>query len=268
MKKKYTFLLGTAALAVGMFSCSDKPAQQPETAPADSIAAPADTTASVQVTPKLPEGLDIEQTASGLDVSHFQGDVNWEEVKASDFKFAYTKATQGTGFVDPKFATNETGSAKVGLHHGAYHFYLAGEDPLKQAQLFIKVCKEIDNGTLPPMLDLEQGSMQKAVNAKQFQQDVFTWLKEVETALNVKPIIYTNTPFGNQYLNNPDFANYYLWIAEYGVKTPKVPNAWKDKGWLIWQRTDRAKVEGTVTTFDGDTVNGPFKNLLIEENVK
>lgn len=267
MKKKHIFWLGAVVLSVGLASCTGNEAKSNET-PADSTGIVPDTSTKPAPSEAANQDPLLEQTASGIDVSHFQGNVNWEEVKTTRFKFAYSKATQGMGFVDPKFAVNENGSGKVGLHHGAYHFYIAGDDPMKQAQLFIKTCKELDNNTLPPMLDLEQGGVQKAVNPKQFQQDVFTWLKEVEAALNIKPIIYTNTPFSNQYLNHPDFANYPLWLAEYGVKEPRIPNTWTQKGWFIWQRTDRAKVENSVTTFDGDTLNGPFKDLLVEENIK
>ncbi|MGB0177891.1 MAG: GH25 family lysozyme, partial [Owenweeksia sp.] len=77
----------------------------------------------------------------------------------------------------------------------------------------------------------------------------------VESKLNVKPIVYTNHPFGNQYLDHPDFANYDLWIAEYEVAEPKIPNAWKDKGWLIWQRSERGEVEGAVGNVDHDLYN-------------
>jgi len=192
----------------------------------------------------------------GIDVSHFQGDINWDEIKKANITFAYSKATQGEAYTDPRFHNNWANIDKSGLHRGAYHFYVAADDAKKQAEHFVSTVQSEDIGDMPPMLDLEQGGMPKPVaDKKAFQKSVLQWLTIVESKLGVKPIIYTNTPFGNEYLNSPEFADYHLWIAEYGVKEPKIPQAWKEKGWLIWQRSERGTVEGAVGNVDHDLYN-------------
>ncbi|HAD97528.1 MAG TPA: glycosyl hydrolase family 25 [Cryomorphaceae bacterium] len=187
----------------------------------------------------------------GIDVSHFQGDINWQEIKAARLDFAYDKATQGEDYKDPDYLHNREGAHAVGLIHGGYHFYVAGDNPDKQAANFLSAVT-YEEGDMPPVLDLEQGGMKPGINTKTYQQNVLKWLQTVESKLNVRPVVYTNHPFGNQYLDHPDFAKYDLWIAEYEVDTPQIPNAWKNEGWLIWQRTERGKVEGAVGNVDHD----------------
>jgi lysozyme len=197
----------------------------------------------------------------GIDVSHFQNDVNWDEVKKANIQYMYTKATQGEDGVDPKYKRNRAGAVTAGLYHGAYHFYMADDDPVKQADLFIKTVKPLNDHSIPPVLDLEQGGMTSNIKTTVYQQNVLTWLSHVEAELGVRPIIYTDHPFGNQYLNHPEFAKYQLWIAEYGSPEPRIPNAWKDKGWIMWQRSERGKIEGAIGNVDHDLFNGTDAGL-------
>lgn len=190
----------------------------------------------------------------GIDVSHFQGNVNWHKVRDANIRFVYDKATQGIHFTDPDYVQNKTGAHSVGLLHGSYHFYTTDTGGKAQADHFIGVV-DYGVGDIPPMLDLEQAGIKGDVDIPTLQKEILIWLNAVENELKVKPIIYTNNPFGNRYLNHPDFKEYELWIAEYGVKTPKIPTVWQDKGWLIWQRTDRAEVEGVIGKVDHDLFN-------------
>lgn len=192
-------------------------------------------------------------TSIGIDVSHFQQNVDWEEVRKAGITFVYSKATQGTSNVDPKYKRNREETHANGFHHGPYHFYVPSHDPIQQAEFFVKTVQFMEKDMMPPVLDLE---MIPQIPVKQYQKDVLAWLKKVEADLGVKPIVYTYYPFGNQYLNNPEFADYHLWIAEYGVSAPKIPTAWKDKGWLMWQRSERGKIEGAVGNVDHDLLKG------------
>ena len=83
--------------------------------------------------------------------------------------------------------------------------------------------------------------------------------------MGVKPIIYTNNVFANDYLLGSDFSEYHLWIAEYGVEEPKIPLAWKNKKWLIWQRTPRGKIEGVLGNVDHDIATEHFENLIVKK---
>jgi len=197
----------------------------------------------------------------GIDVSHFQDDVNWEEIKQAGISFAYSKATQGTSYVDPKFARNWSEIKPAGLVGGTYHFYLAGEDPKVQAELFIKTVGKIEEGDMPPMLDLEEAGMKPGIDPKKYQENLFIWLDLVEKAFSRKPIIYTDHPYGNKYLTDPKFGEYGLWIADWEKRTePRIPQAWKGK-WVIWQRSDKGKIEGAIGDMDHDLFNGTRKEF-------
>ncbi|MFT6962897.1 MAG: lysozyme [Flammeovirgaceae bacterium] len=188
----------------------------------------------------------------GIDVSHFQGNIDWIKIKQSGVQFCYAKASQGNYFKDLKFQENKHNTEKADLVHGAYHFYMTNEDPKKQAMLFLSCLdKEITNQMLP-MLDLEGGSIKGEIDIEAIQKNVMIWLTTVEEALGVKPIIYTNNPFANTYLKNPEFANYKLWLAEYGVEKPRTPHTWRNQGWVIWQRSPNGFVDGSKGDIDHD----------------
>lgn len=252
MKHVNTLLIAAIPLAFTAVSCSQSPA------PANSDSNSPDSVTVIH----LPESStpvanpNTAASSSGIDVSHFQNDVNWQEVKQAGISYAYSKATQGVSDVDPRYKQNRAGSAAAGLYHGSYHFYVAGDDPVKQAQLYIKTVQKLEDNPMPPVLDLEQGGMKPGIHVKQYQEDVMTWLNMVEKALGMRPVIYTNHPFGNQYLNDARFAAYELWVAEYGVAEPKIPAAWAKKGWKMWQRTERGKIEGAIGNVDNDLLKG------------
>lgn len=197
----------------------------------------------------------------GIDVSHFQGDVNWDEIKKAGIIFVYDKATEGETYIDPKYARNRLGAHEYDLLHGSYHFFESDDDPKKQAELFLSVIDH-KSGDMPPVLDLEDGGIKGEVSTEDFSKNVLTFLKFVESKLKVKPIIYTNHIFGNKYLTDPEFAKYELWIAEYDVPQPIIPDTWKNQGWLIWQRTERGKVEGSIGNVDHDLLN-PSKKIPV-----
>lgn len=194
------------------------------------------------------------KTILGIDVSHFQGDVNWQEIKDANIIFVYDKATEGATFTDPKYAQNKAGAHQNDLAHGSYHFYTTDSDPIKQAEFFTKTI-DYGNGDMPPVLDLEEGGIKGTVDTDEFQEEVLKWLNYVEQQLGIKPIIYTNHTFGDKYLTSAEFSKYQLWIAEYGVNSPKVPKIWDDTGWLIWQRSERGSIEGAIGQVDHDLYN-------------
>lgn len=196
-------------------------------------------------------------TLNGIDVSHFQGSVDWEKVKSTGVAFAYAKATDGNTFVDPQFSKNWQAMGAAGLLRGAYHFYETNDDPVTQAQHFINILGNLSATDLPPVVDIEvfkgvYGNTSVAANLQ-------TWLDSVEKALSRKPMIYTNTAFLNQYINT-DFSKYPLWIAEYGVSQPKIPNGWK--AWNFWQSSQTGSVAGIGGNVDTDIFSGSMNDLL------
>ena len=69
----------------------------------------------------------------GVDVSHYDGTIDWVKAHASGIDFAFMKATESTDFIDPNFATNWQAAAAAGVIRGAYHFFRPEVDPVAQA---------------------------------------------------------------------------------------------------------------------------------------
>lgn len=191
----------------------------------------------------------------GIDVSHFQGAVNWQEVKQVGMKFAIAKATEGQNTVDSQFKNNWQGMKAAGLLRGAYHFFDAGIDGTAQANHFLQNT-QIEADDLPPVIDVEAAA--SASNAT-ILQEVQNWLNTVEQALQRRPMIYTTASFWNSHLNNT-FGAYPLWVAEYGVSVPKIPAGWSN--WQFWQYSQSGSVNGVTGSVDMDYFNGSYDDLL------
>lgn len=183
--------------------------------------------------------------AEGIDVSHFQGTVNWQQVKAAGNAFAYMKVSEGMTVTDSELANNWPGSGAAGLLRGGYHTFTLGDDGIKQAQNFIDSLNGVKAdllGALPPALDIEP--LGKA-NLQEASSEILAWLTAVEAASGCRPIIYTNPDSWDETLKD-QFEGYKLWLADYS-STPTLPDGWTS--WLFWQYSSG----GTVAGIDGDT---------------
>ncbi|MEM8959882.1 MAG: GH25 family lysozyme [Acidobacteriota bacterium] len=204
--------------------------------------------------PAFPPLVDHGGKPEGLDVSHFQHEIDWRAVRSSRAVFVYVKATEGVDLPDELFAENWRGAGEVGLLRGAYHVFQPLDDGAAQARFFLEVAKP-RSGDLLPMLDVE---VRKDVDAATLLARVQAWLDTVEEALGVKPVVYTNPRFWNA-LGGASFDAYPLWVAEYGVPAPVVPTAWSR--WTLWQHTRQGRVPGVVKPVDLDRFNGSFEEL-------
>ena len=193
--------------------------------------------------------------AQGIDVSHFQGTVNWQQVEQAGVLFAIAKATDGVTWIDPDFTANWAGMKEAGLLRGAYHFFEPADDAAQQAEFFLSVV-QIESGDLPPVLDVETA----AATSEALWQGVQTWLEQVEAATGVQPILYMSPGFANEYAAPSSLAAYPLWVAEYGVSQPMLPTGWTT--WLIWQYSESGTMPGITGAVDLDEVNGPITELL------
>ncbi len=169
----------------------------------------------------------------GIDVSHYNGKVNWSEVPSQAVTFAYVKASQGVTIQDSTFAGNwEALAHQTGpepLYRGAYHFLSADTDAEAQAKNFLSVAGPAGSGDLPPCLDLEWDMARgtsfdrfSKYTAEQIAVKAKTWLAAVEQASpGRKPIIYTNSSFWLQHGLDKvaGLEGYYIWIADYSKKS-------------------------------------------------
>ena len=210
-------------------------------------------------------GIDIPANFSihGIDVSHHQQDIDWQEVKAMQIKdikigFGFIKATEGIQNIDDQFSANWVAAKKMHITRGAYHFYNPSRSGKAQAQNFIKQVRLV-KGDLPPVLDIENLN---GVSIPKIQQGVADWLLLVEAHYQVKPIIYTNAFFYNSVLGQK-FDGYPLWVAHYLVKDkPRI-----QRSWVFWQHNETGLVNGIATYVDFNVFNGDstaFQQLLVQ----
>ncbi|MCC7524116.1 MAG: glycoside hydrolase family 25 protein [Chitinophagaceae bacterium] len=209
-------------------------------------------------------GIDIpvQYHIHGIDVSHHQDLINWEEVKKVNVEelqlsFAFIKATEGLVNVDRLFRRNWYKAREEGVTRGAYHFFLATKSGKKQAENFIAQVT-LEPGDLPPVLDVEQ---LYGVKPRDLRIRVQDWLNTIEAYYKVKPIIYTNVDFYEQYLGK-DFDEYPLWVAHY--LQPNKPRI--KRPWIFWQHSETGKVDGIGTRVDFNVFNGDasdFQQLLL-----
>ncbi|HEX8147368.1 MAG TPA: GH25 family lysozyme [Pyrinomonadaceae bacterium] len=193
---------------------------------------------------------------TGIDVSHFQGHVDWQAVRAAGCVFAFAKATEGTGVTDPFFAANWAGMKAAGLLRGAYHFFRAAEPAAEQAAHFLSTVR-FEPGDLPPVLDIE---LNDGVTGEPLVGGVQTWLDAVEPAAGATPVVYTNTPFWDAHFNE-QFGSYPLWVAHYtSAPAPSpLPVGWSD--WTLWQYSQSLHVNGVNGAADHDYFNGTLQAL-------
>lgn len=198
-------------------------------------------------------------TYEGVDVSEFQGEVDWARVKAGGLVFAFTKATQGTSEVDPRFAANWAGIRAAGLVRGAYHFLDPDEDPAAQAEHFLATVR-LEPGDLAPMLDVE---VTEGMSVGTLDESVQTWLAKVAAATGVQPILYSDLSFLDRDLAK-GFGAYLLWIADYSPKPPTAPAPWT--ALTFWQYSDSGRVSGIDGQVDRDRYQGTpagFQQMLV-----
>ncbi len=200
-------------------------------------------------------------TYQGIDVSHFQGTVDWVALKAAGLTFAFAKATGGNTEVDPKFTENWEGIRDAGLVRGAYHFFFPDLDAKAQAENFIATV-HLEPGDLPPVLDIE---VSEGMSVEGIDDGVHVWLEMVAQAYGVTPIIYSNESFIAEYLSS-GFSAYPLWIADYSESAPAAPGDWIT--WTFWQYSERGQVNGVDGFVDQDLYQGPeadWEQLLVQK---
>jgi GH25 family lysozyme M1 (1,4-beta-N-acetylmuramidase) len=202
------------------------------------------------------EAAGTDYAIQGIDVSHWQGTINWTSVKNSGKRFAFMKATEGTTYTDPRFATNWAQSKAAGLIRGAYHFGHPGSDAIAQADRFINVVQPT-SGDLQMMLDLE---VNDGRTPSQVRSWVVSFIGRIQSRTGRPGIIYTGFYFWRDRAGNGSNLNCPLFLAAY-VSNPNnyVPAAWPY--WTFWQYTSTGSCPGISGNVDRDAFNGSLTGL-------
>ena len=175
----------------------------------------------------------------GVDLSSYQGAVDWDLLARQGISFAYIKATEGSSLVDPCFGANWTAAAGTGLRIGAYH-YLSFESPGEtQAELFRSTVKEVP-GMLPPAVDVEfygdYGS-EKDIDVSAVKAELRVFVDSLAGEYCLKPVIYCDTRSYDALVRG-GFDDCDIWFRSVYSKTPD------GIGWTFWQYSNRHRLEG------------------------
>lgn len=200
---------------------------------------------------RSPRKLDVH----GVDVSRWQGDIDWRKLRRHGANFVYIKATDGGDHLDPMFMRNWRDADDAGLKRGAYHFFYWCRTASSQADWFIRNVPRID-GALPPVLDVEwnhESSCRKRPSRAVVLEKMKVFLERLERHYGQRPIIYTSPDFYADNLKGA-FLDYPFWLRSVAAHPSKV---YPGREWLFWQYSGSGlsgAVEGRIdlNVFNGD----------------
>jgi GH25 family lysozyme M1 (1,4-beta-N-acetylmuramidase) len=194
-------------------------------------------------------------TVEGVDVSYYQGTINWTSVKNSGRSFAIARVSDGLNTPDTKFDSYWPAIKAAGMTRGVYQFFRPSQDPVAQADLLLAKVPVFAPGDMAPVLDVEvTDSQSSSVIIGKIQQ----WSDRIRQATGLTSIIYTSPSFWSS-LGNPVINGAILWTANWGVTCPGVPSVWTN--WKVWQYSATGAVPGITGGVDLDQFNGPSASL-------
>ena len=188
----------------------------------------------------------------GVDVSHYQGEIDWQALRAGGVRFAYIKATEGANFRDPSFAENWQRSREAGIPRGAYHFFSRCKPGAEQAANFIAAIPMGDQ-SLPHALDAEQmGACPSGQSSADHVMEIQAFLDAAEKRFGRRPLIYTTREFYETYLSDGRLANERFWF-----RSLHWPPRFGNGTWTLWQYHNRGNRAGIGGPVDLNAFNGP-----------
>lgn len=194
----------------------------------------------------------------GIDVSGWQGNIDYSEVASSGIEIVYMKASEGTSFVDPYFNQNYTNAKANGLKVGFYHYLTArsNSEAVEQANFFVSTI----SGMIPDCrlaMDFESfGSL----STEEINEIGLTFMQTVESLSGKKMVIYSDTSNASNIFGG-GLTNYPLWVAQYEVEEPTPNGNWDS--WVGWQYTDAGEISGINGYVDRDRFTD---GILLNEN--
>jgi len=192
----------------------------------------------------------------GIDVSKFQGDIDWNAVANSGVKFAWIKATEGGDHADARFQANWSGAKAAGVARGAYHFVYWCRPPMEE-MAFFEQNAPVEQDALPPVLDVEATPTSRTCHKHLTQQgavaDMRVMLQEMERHYGKRPIIYTTVDFYEAILSDGALTDYPIWVRS----TKHHPAVrYGSRAWAFWQYQSDGQTPGINGNVDRDVFYG------------
>jgi lysozyme len=192
----------------------------------------------------------------GIDVSKYQGDIDWNAVRDSGVKFAWIKATEGGDHADEKFLQNWNGAKAAGVPRGAYHFVYWCRHPHEEINWFKKNVP-YDPQALPPVLDVEATPKSKTCKRKlhrpEVLRDMRAMLQDMERHYGKRPVIYVTVDFYAAIMHPNEFSDYAVWVRS----TKYAPQVkYPGRRWTFWQYQSDGRVPGIRGNVDKNVFAG------------
>ncbi len=189
---------------------------------------------------KINHPTETDYPVRGVDVSYYQGDIDWKVLADENIDFAFIKATEGSGHIDTKFEENWEQSGKTDLKRGAYHFFSFESRGEAQAEHFISVVPK-EEGMLSPVVDIEfyGNRFYNKPDVEETRAELQSLLDVLEAYYGVKPLIYATESSYSTYIRGA-FDEYPLWIRNVYFS----PNMGMPGKWTFWQYDSEARLRG------------------------
>ncbi|WP_331376814.1 glycoside hydrolase family 25 protein [Sinorhizobium chiapasense] len=190
----------------------------------------------------------------GVDVSRWQGDINWAKLRTQGANFAYIKATDGGDHLDPMFKKNWRRAKEAGLKRGAYHFFYWCRTAGEQADWFIRNVPR-EAGALPPVIDVEwngESSCKRRPSRERVLEKMQVFMDKLERYYGQRPIIYTAPDFYRDNLKGA-FPNHPFWLRSVAAHPSKV---YPGRKWLFWQYSGSGLSHGVDGRIDLNVFHG------------
>ncbi|MDR7038428.1 MULTISPECIES: glycoside hydrolase family 25 protein [Methylobacterium] len=191
----------------------------------------------------------------GIDISRWQGPVDWASVRGAGTQFAFIKATEGGDHVDERFRENWDGAARAGVPRGAYHFVYWCRSAQDQMEWFKRNVPN-DPSALPPVLDVEwNGHSQtcpRRLPKAQALGMIRFMLAEMERYTGKRPIIYTDITFHKDVLED-ELPDYPHWVRSTAAEPEQ---RFANRKWMLWQFTSTGRVPGVRGDVDRNAFYG------------
>lgn len=196
----------------------------------------------------------------GVDVSSYQGNINWKELESQNISFAFIKATEGSGFVDEYFTDNYKNSNDTGIRVGAYHFFSFDSPGKTQAKNYISIVDKREN-MLPPVIDVEyyNGNGSNPPDEDKARQNLNDLIAALEEYYGLTPVIYVTETTYNRYIRG-HFEDNDIWIRSI-YKSAELSDG---RDWTFWQFCDRGRLDGydgIEKYIDLNVFNGSMKEF-------
>lgn len=190
----------------------------------------------------------------GVDVSRWQGNINWGKLRAQGANFAYIKATDGGDHLDPMFMRNWRNADAAGLKRGAYHFFYWCRTAGEQADWFMRNVPRVQ-GALPPVIDVEwngDSSCKRRPSREKVLEKMQVFMDKLERYYGQRPIIYTSPDFYRDNLRGA-FLDYPFWLRAVAAHPSKV---YPGRRWLFWQYSGSGLSHGVSGRVDLNVFHG------------